>query len=336
MIGKGNRNTIMSMFVRHSTSRTLLATALLATASFALPAPAEAAESEPAIPRSEWTFSGVTGHFDKAQLQRGFQVYKEVCAACHSVRLLKYRNLMEPGGPGFTEGQVKALAEEAEVIDGFTDAGEPAKRKGRPADAFKMPFPNEAAARAANNGALPPDLSLMAFARNAPTEPGFEPLQWAKDIVAGYQEGGTDYTNMLLQGYEEAAPAYALENGHYKLLAAADVKPDSVRCASISKNEEGKETCNPLNDGLYYNKYFPGHQIAMPAPLSDGSVTYTDGTPTTKAQLAQDVSAFLMWAADPKMEERKGVGIRVLIYLLILAGLLYFAKRQIWARIGQH
>ncbi len=313
--------------------RNLLAVALL-SASGAVGA--LAAEGEPVIPRSQWSFSGINGRFDKAQLQRGYRVYKEVCASCHSMRLVRYRNLMEAGGPGFTEGQVKTLAAEAEIQDGIDENGKPILRPGRPADTFKPPFINDAAARAANGGALPPDLSLMGYARDAHAGAAFEPAQWFSDISRVYQEGGTDYLHMLLQGYADKPPPYKLENGHHKQIAEAEAKPESPRCASISTSEDGKETCNAMADGLYYNKYFPGHQIAMPSPLSDDLIRYTDGSPTTVAQYAKDVAAFTMWATDPQLEERKSVGLRIMIYLFGLAALLYFAKRQVWARLGKH
>lgn len=240
-----------------------------------LAAPASAAEG-PAIESQSWSFSPPFGLFDRGQLQRGYKVYKEVCSSCHSMRLLHFRNLGEPGGPEFSEGAVKALAASVEVTDGPNDQGEMFTRPGRPSDAFPSPFKNDQEARAANNGALPPDLSVMAKAR----------------------PHGPDYIYALLTGYAEAP---------------ADVK---------------------LAEGMNYNKAFPGHQIAMAQPISADQVEYTDGTPQTLENYARDVSAFLMWAAEPKLEERHRIGLRFMIYLVVLAGFLFFAKRRVWAQVA--
>ena len=295
------------------------------------------------IPRQSWSFAGMTGAYDKAQLQRGFKIYQEVCSNCHSLRLIKYRNLAEPGGPGFTEGQVKTIIKPAIFTDALDANGNPTKRPADLADVFKAPFPNDAAARAANGGALPPDLSLMARARTAATDtPLFlTPFHWLYEIARGYQEGGPDYTAALLTGFKDKPPAYAKDaSGHLALVPEAQATKDSLRCASVSSGEAGDDgkvkpdECTPLSEGLYYNSVFPGHQIHMPPPLgSDGQVQYTDGTPATVDQYARDISAFLMWTADPTLEERKDTGLRMMIYLLILAGLLWLAKRQIWAKL---
>lgn len=322
-----------------SVLRTLAGTVAIGAVLTGLAVPAIAAEGGSSAPRLKWSFAGVGGHFDKAQLQRGYKVYKEVCAACHSLRLVKYRNLAEEGGPGFTEAQVKTLAAEIEVEDGVDENGNPAKRPGRPSDALPSPFANDAAARAANGGALPPDLSLITRAREAGGEtPWFmAPVKMLQDIMAGYQEGGADYLHALLNGYHEKAPAYKRENGHLTLMPETSITSETglERCASVSKGEDGKaDVCNPMQEGLHYNAAFPGGQIAMPSPLSDDLVPYTDGTPTTVDQYARDLGAFLSWASDPHMETRKQVGIRALIYLVLLAGLLYLAKRQVWSRIA--
>lgn len=259
---------------------------------------AEKMAEENHIQHQEWTFAGMMGHFDQAQLQRGYKVYKEVCASCHGMKLLKYRNLAEVGGPGFTEGQVKTLAAEAEV-EIIGDDGTPVARPGLPSDPFKSPFANTNAARAANGGALPPDLSVMAKARNVHAEtPWYKaPVQYLKDIVTGYQEGGPDYLHALLTGYKE--------------------KPADFT----------------VSEGLHYNTAFPGYQIAMPAPLADGQVEYTDGSPATVDQYARDVASFLMWASEPNLEARKHLGLRVLLYLLITAIIFWLAKRMLWSRL---
>jgi ubiquinol-cytochrome c reductase cytochrome b/c1 subunit len=271
-----------------------LALAAVLALGFALPAQAAGESEQP--PRVKWSFAGPFGLYDRAQLQRGFKVYREVCQSCHSLSLLSFRNLAEPGGPGFTEAQAKVIAEEYKVQDGPNDAGEMFERPGRLADRFPKPFPNDNAARAANGGALPPDLSVIAKARTY--ERGFP--WFLLDMVTQFQEQGPDYIVALLNGYEEAPQGFQLP------------------------------------PGSSYNKYFPGHAIGMPQPLSDGQVTYEDGAPQTVDQYAKDVTAFLMWAAEPHMEARKRVGFQVMIFLLIFAGLMYFTKKKVWADVHAH
>ena len=278
--------------------RKLLAVMLTGAAVVAA-SPSRAAEEHTQIPRQDWTFAGLTGHYDKEQLRRGFQVYKNVCAACHGLRLLHYRNLFEPGGPEFAEANVEQIAAEAQVPDGPNDDGDMFNRPGKPADRFVSPYANPKAAAAANGGAVPPDLSVMAKARTVERAgPWYlEPLNWISDVTTNYQEQGPDYIRALLTSYTEA--------------------PSGMTMAQ----------------GMYYNAAFPGHQIAMPSPLSDGLVTYPDGAPATVDNYARDIAAFLMWTAEPKLEERKRMGLKVLIYLVILAGLLYLSKRAIWRNV---
>ena len=321
------------------------ARAAAACATLLLPSAVLAQEmAEHGATRERWSFAGPLGHFDQAQLQRGYKVYKEVCSGCHSLRLVRYRNLAEPGGPSFTEGQVKTLISDVVFEDALDEDGKPAKRPAVLADAFLGPFANEKAARAANNGALPPDLSLMSKAREIHAEVAFYdlPIKWLKEIAAGRQENGVDYIHALLTSYHDKAPAYAADGeGRLTMVPEAQATKESPRCASVNKGEglgadgkPAKDECVKMGDGLYYNSTFPGHQVAMPPPLaSDGQVQYTDGTPATVDQYARDISAFLMWTADPKLDERKDLGLRMMIYLLILAGLLYLAKRQIWKRL---
>jgi ubiquinol-cytochrome c reductase cytochrome c1 subunit len=247
------------------------------------PGPVEKQE-QPIPPRQEWSFYGPFGRYDRAQLQRGFQVYREVCSNCHSLELVAFRNLADPGGPGFSEAQVKALAATYKIKDGPNDAGEMFERPGRPSDYFPWNFANEQAARAAL-GAVPPDLSLIAKARSY--ERGF-PL-FLIDPIIQYQEQGVDYIYALLNGYTN------------------DKDPS-------------------------WDEYMPGHKIAMPNPLSDGAVDYADGSPKTVQQYTKDVSAFLMWAAEPKLEERKRLGFSVLIFLIVYALLLFAVKKKIWSR----
>lgn len=236
-------------------------------------APALAAGEAIQLPDTRFSFDGLFGSFDRASAQRGFQVYKEVCANCHAMRLLSYRNLRELG---LSAAEVQAIAATVTVQDGPNDEGQMFERPGAPADRFVSPFPNEKAARAANNGAYPPDLSVITKAR----------------------ENGSDYLRALLVGYEDP--------------------PAGVT----------------LMEGMHYNKYFPGHQIAMAAPLSgDGQVEFHDGTKSTVDQLATDVTSFLTWAAEPELEQRKAMGVRIVLFLTILGGLAYAVKRKIWADV---
>ena len=227
-----------------------------------------------------YSFNGPLGRYDNRQLQRGFQVYKEVCSACHSMRLVAFRDLEEIG---FSKPEVKAIAKNwaTETPSINPDTGEPATRKSLPSDFIPGPYPNEVAARAGNNNALPPDMSLLAKAR----------------------EGGAAYIDSLVSGYSE--PPAALKKQF----------PDFT-----------------IPPGLHYNKYFANLTIAMPPPLAaDGQVTYSDGTKSTIPQMSKDVSAFLMWAAEPKQDNRKRTGVAVVIYLLLATILAYLAYRNIWA-----
>jgi len=232
--------------------------------------PALAAGAGPAPERQSWTFAGPFGQFDRGQLQRGFKVYREVCAACHSINLMSFRNLAQPGGPEFSVAQVAALAAEYQIKD-FDDKGEPVERNGRPADRFPKLFA---------------DLSVMAKARSYSR--GFP--MFVLDAFPGiaYQEHGVDYLVALLNGYTKA-------------------------------------------DDQNWNAYYPGNMIKMSNPLSDGQVEYGDGTPQTVMQYARDVSAFLMWTAEPKLESRKQTGLNVMLFLFVFAGLLYFTKKRIYA-----
>ena len=222
-------------------------------------------------PKLDWSFVGLTGTFDRASQQRGLQVYKEVCSGCHGLRLLAYRNLK---AIGYNDDEIKAFASENSV-NSFNDDGEVVEREARASDKFVSPYPNEQAARAANGGAYPPDLSLIIKARS----------------------DGANYLHALLTGYVDA-PA------------------------------EQK-----VPDGMYFNKYYPGKLIGMPQPLYEDGVEYADGTKATPDQMAKDVTAFLAWASEPEMEDRKRLGISVILFLLVLTILSYLAMKQIWAPI---
>ena len=223
----------------------------------------------------DWSFKGITGKFDRSSLQRGYQVYTEVCASCHSMNLVSYRNLGEPGGPEFSVDQVKAIAANFEVEDGPNADGEMFTRPGRPSDKFVSPYPNVQAATAANGGAYPPDMSVLVKAR----------------------KGGSDYIYSVLMGYEDPPAGFELE------------------------------------DGVYYNKYMDGKKIKMSNPLSEGIVTYSDGTIATEAQMAKDVTTFLTWTAEPHLETRHKMGVKVLIFLTIFSFLVYLSMKRIWSRI---
>ena len=224
----------------------------------------------------DFSFNGPFGKYDRQQLQRGFQVFKEVCASCHSLSLVAFRNLEEIG---YNEAEVKAISNQWQIEVPAVDpkTGEASTRKGTPADHFPSPYLNEVAARAANNNALPPDLSLITKARH----------------------DGPAYVYSLLTGYRNPP---------------ADLPADS----------------RP-GEGLHYNPYFANLNIAMPPPLTgDGQVTYADGTKPTQDQVAKDISAFLAWTAEPRLENRHRAGLAVVLFLLFATVLSYFAYQNVW------
>jgi ubiquinol-cytochrome c reductase cytochrome c1 subunit len=230
------------------------------------------AEEAPRPPGQKWSFDGLFGTPDLAAAQRGFQVYSEVCANCHAMHLLHYRDLVSLG---LSEAEVKAVASAFTVPQGLDDSGQPKEGPATPANQFRSPFPNERAARAANNGAYPPDLSLIINAR----------------------EDGANYVYGVLTGYADPPAGFAMQ------------------------------------EGMNYNRYFPGHQIAMPKPLEDGRVAYADGTPTSVDQMTRDVVTFLHWASNPEEAERKAMGVRVILFLVLLTGVTYAVKRKIWSDV---
>lgn len=225
------------------------------------------------VPSQDWSFSGPFGTYDKASMQRGLKVYRNVCASCHSLKRVYFRNLE---ALGYEEGQIKTIAAEYTVVNELpNEEGDMFERTAKPSDKFPSPFENDNAAKFANGGAMPPDLSLITKAR----------------------ANGPNYLYALLTGYEE-----------------------------VPHGEE-------LASGQSWNKYFPGHKLSMAAPLSDGVVGYEDGSPETTEQYARDVTHFLTWAADPYMEERKKMGMKVILFLIVFAGILYAVKRRIWADV---
>lgn len=255
--------------LRRSLSAVALALGLLVA-----PQAARAAGEYDTPPPANLSFQGIFGTFDRASAQRGLQVYRQVCANCHGLRLVAFRDLRELG---LTEDQVAAIAAEYQITDGPNDEGAMFERPGRPSDRFPSPFPNERAARAANNGAYPPDLSVITKARHY----------------------GANYLRALLVGYQDPPPGFE------------------------------------LGEGLHYNRYFPGRQIAMANVLFDDMMEFADGTRATTEQMASDVTTFLAWAAEPEKEQRRQMGVRVVLFLLILGGLTYALKRRVWADVKQ-
>ena len=233
-----------------------------------------AGENYPLL-KQDWSFKSFFGTFDRASLQRGYQVYTEVCASCHSLKYVSYRNLAEKGGPEFSIDQAKAIASNFEVTDGPNNDGEMFTRPAKLSDKFVMPYANDQEAKLSNGGAYPPDMSVLVKAR----------------------AGGADYIYSVILGYEDP--------------------PEGMK----------------LDDGVYYNKYMYGNKIKMPPQLYDDLVTYADGTPATPEQMAKDITTFLAWTAEPKLEERHKFGFRAIIYLVILTILVYFSMKRIWSRI---
>ncbi|NKB53610.1 MAG: cytochrome c1 [Rhizobiaceae bacterium] len=288
--------TVFTKFTSKFSAVIVASSLALAGSTFA----SSAAEDEGGTPRyplmkpveQSWSFAGPFGHYDKAQLQRGLKIYTEVCAACHSMNLLSYRNL---SALGYSEQQIKNYAAEYEVTDGPNDDGEMFERPALPNDRFKGPYANEKEAASANNGALPPDMSLLAKAR-AP-ERGFPTFIF--DIFTMYAENGADYIYSLMTGYQDP--------------------PEGTT----------------VQDGLHYNPFFvAGTSLAMANPLSDDIVEFDDGTKSTVDQQARDIAAFLTWAADPNLDQRKQRGFIVILFLIVFAGLLYFTKKKIWSDVA--
>ena len=246
-----------------------------------------------------FSFEGPFGTFDQGQLQRGYKVYREVCASCHGMDLMYFRTLAEPGGPFYDEHQanpaenrfVKVLAAEVQVPDIDSETGEPIMRDAVPADRFPSPYPNATAAAAGNGGAAPPDLSVMAKARH----------------------DGANYIYSLLSGYRAAPAGLEIRPGqYYNPYMAGDLTPFVAEGAHVP----------------------PGGFIAMPPPLANGQVTYDDGSAETVDQYAKDVAAFIAWASDPKQVQRKQSGMGVLIFLILFAGVTYVSYRRIWKGVA--
>lgn len=240
-------------------------------------------------------FKGMTGKYDRAAVQRGYQVYREVCASCHTLKHLSFRHLGDKGGPYYDAAYpnpndnpyVKTFAADWTIEDTDPETGDVIERPGIPADLFPPIYPNDAAARGSNGGALPPDLSVIVSART----------------------DGANYLYNLLTAYDEPMP-------------------DGMKMSS----------------GTYFNPVMSGGAIAMAAPLTDGLIEYAPivnpetgeeiaPPEATVDQMAMDITEFLAWSSDPKMELRKETGLATMLYLLILSILLWFSYRRVWRNV---
>jgi len=270
---------------------------LAAALACGLALPVMAATTQDTPMEVHWSFQSPLGMYDQAQLQRGYKVYREVCSSCHSMNMVAFRNLGDKGGPFWNPKYpnpnenpvVKAIAADYQIPDIDSDTGEAIKRPGTSADYFPNPYANPTAGKAANGGALPPDMSLLAKAR----------------------EGGPAYIYSIVMGDDAHIPAGLVvpPGKHYDPYIAGDM-------TAYWKGDP--------------NKVPRGGVIAMPPPLSPGKVQFDDGTASSMDQEARDVAAFLEWAADPKMEERKQVGVAAMIFLVLFSGLLWFSYRGVW------
>lgn len=313
----------------------ILAAGLVGLA-FAGLAHAAGGSKHPHGPEAGWPFEGVTGQYDKASVQRGYQVYKQVCASCHGMKLMSYRNLGEPGGPFYDPAFpnpndnpfVKALAAENEVMNATpNDAGEFEFRPAVPADRFRSPFPNDAAARAANGGALPPDLSVMVKARHYGADyiyslmTGYPDFELYEDRIIE-ENGETIYQTVIDMAKFEKLGSYKPDHGPAHLIQPAGQYYNPYMAGDTTPNFLGDPRHTP-----------PGGFLAMGPQLPDGRVEYTDGTEATTSQMAYDVAQFLAWSAEPKLEARKRTGLATMVFLLVLTTLLWFSYKQIWRKV---
>ena len=277
--------------------------AAIVAAATALATPALAAGGYgPQPPAQKWSFDGLFGTYDRGALQRGYLIYKDVCASCHGLALVAYRDLRDIG---LDDEQIKEAIKDIQITDGPNDLGDMFERPALLSDRFKSPYPNEQAAIAAN-GALPPDLSLSAKARLV--DVGSIPV--LRSFGAKVRHGGPDYLYALLTGYRDFDALTPAQRKEYGV-------PDDFA----------------LGEGQAFNVYFKGFAIRMPSPLSDGQMEFLDGAPNTASAMAHDVATFLAWAAEPRMEDRKRTGVKVVLFLLVLAGLMYLVKRKVWANV---
>ena len=313
-------------------------TAGLAGLMIATSAHAAGGAAHPHAPEEGWPFEGVTGQFEQASLQRGYQVYQEVCSSCHSMKLLSYRNLGDPGGPFYDPDYpnpndnpfVKALAAQNEILSPTpNEAGDYDFRPATPADRFRSPYPNDNAARAANGGAVPPDLSVITKARH----------------------GGASYVYSLLAGYpdDEVFKERVVTEATDDAPAEVQTVIDTSKLHIGHGDDHHYEGYLIQNVGQYYNPYMPGDTVpqfegdprhappggflAMPPQLVPGRVEYSDGTEATIEQMSYDVAQFLAWAGEPKQGNRRSLGLAVMVYLGILAILLWFSYKRIWRNV---
>ncbi len=280
-------------------------------------------------PEEGWTFTGPVGQLDMDSVQRGYQVYREVCSSCHGMKLLSYRNLGEKGGPYYDPAYpnandnplVKAFAAADEILDPVPNAvGDYDYRPARTSDRFRSPYANDQAARAANGGALPADLSVITKARGN-----------------GSDGNGASYVYSLMSGYPDPEDIHTTTG------------EDGLNVNYLKFDQEHLHGTLIQPSGQYYNPYFAGDTtaqwdgdprhvpyggfLAMAPQLIDGRVEYMDGTEASVDQMAADVANFLQWAGDPKQEQRKALGLPVLIYLVLLAILLWFSYHRIWKNV---
>ncbi len=229
--------------------------------------------ASPATPPQQftWSWEGVFGTYDREQVQRGLEIFTTQCHSCHSLNYIRFRDLV---AIGLSEEAATALAADYEVAGPPDEWGDATVVAARLPHAIPAPYRNDAEARALNNGALPPDLSLMVKAR----------------------VDGANYIASLL-----ADPDY----------------------------NQGE----PDADGLYHNPYFPGGSIAMAPPLFEGLLVDAEGNDMKVDDMARDITAFLAWTAEPKLEDRKRMGLKVVLFLLVLTGFYYVCKRKIWASV---
>ena len=275
------------MKIQRSIFALVLAAAL---AALAQPASAQLTEQVPP-PRLKWSFAGPFGKYDEAQLQRGFKIYREVCANCHSLEMVSFRNLADAGGPGFSEAQVEAVAAEYKVKD-LDDQGDQIERAGRPADHFPAPFANELAAKAANGGTAPPDMSMLAKARS----------------------------------YSAASPGSSSTSSRSTRSRAPTTSRPSSPATRTRRPRVSSCRRAPTTTNISPATPSPCRRRCRP-----GQVTYDDGSPQTVEQYSKDVAAFLMWAAEPHLDARKRIGFQVMIFLIVFAGLMYFTKKKVWS-----
>jgi len=241
----------------------------LSTFLFYLPKATFAVSSNTELMTQNWPFNGIFGRFDNSSLKRGFKVYREVCAGCHGIRHIAYRDLADIG---FSQDEIKIIAADYEITDGPNDEGEMFEREAKPSDKFVGPYANDKEARVANNGSHPPDLSLIIKARS----------------------GGADYIYSLLNGYKDYPEDF------------------------------------DASEGMYFNEFYPGNQIAMPSPIMDDIVEFDDGTEATLNQISKDVTSFLAWTAEPELEKRKSLGLKTIFFLVLLTIMLLGVKRKVW------